>query len=236
MLTLYACCDSVRHPILNSILISTTQKGNPVLNHIKNVATEWAEIVPDYQVGATTCVLFLSIRYHRLHPEYIHSRIAKLGQAYHLRVLLVLCDVQENHQEPIKELTKVGLINNLTVMVCWSNEEAARYIELYKSFERKGPELIQERVDNDYMSQLTACLTSVKGINKTDVITLISNFGSLERIIRASADELQACPGLGEKKVKRLRQAFITSFKVSAEQKRKSAAQVRSESGDQSLN
>jgi DNA repair protein Rad10 len=47
-----------------------------------------------------------SIRYHRLHPEYVHTRIQQLGQTYLLRVLLVQCDV-EDHQDTIKELTKV---------------------------------------------------------------------------------------------------------------------------------
>lgn len=35
----------------------------------------------------------ISLRYHRLHPEYIHQRIEKLGHAYNLRILLLMCDV-----------------------------------------------------------------------------------------------------------------------------------------------
>jgi len=86
---------------------------------------------------------------------------------------------------------QVAIINNLTIMLAWSNEEAARYLEIYKSFERKGPELIKERVENDYMSQMTAVLTSVKGVNKTDVITLTSNFGvspSLEKLVNSESN------------------------------------------------
>ena len=71
----------------------------------------------------------------------------------------------------------MAIINNLTIMVAWSNQEAGRYLELYKSFERKGPDLIKERVDKDYMSQMNAVLTSVRGVNKTDVLTLTTNFG-----------------------------------------------------------
>ena len=76
-----------------------------------------------------------SLRYHRLHPEYIHQRIERLGQSYNLRVLLLMCDIvrspllshvpppnysQSEHQEPIRELTKVCLLNNITVIVAWS--------------------------------------------------------------------------------------------------------------------
>lgn len=34
-----------------------------------------------------------SLRYHRLHPEYIHKRIEALGHSYNLRILLLLCDI-----------------------------------------------------------------------------------------------------------------------------------------------
>jgi DNA excision repair protein ERCC-1 len=76
------------------------------------------------------------LRYHRLHPEYIHQRIERLGLSYNLRILLLMCDIvrpptlshvpyllnhsQSEHQEPIRELTKVCLLNNITVIVAWS--------------------------------------------------------------------------------------------------------------------
>lgn len=41
----------------------------------------------------------------------------------------------------------------------------------------RPPDMIKERVDNDYMSHLNSALTSIRGVNKTDVLTLISNFG-----------------------------------------------------------
>ncbi|PWY98650.1 hypothetical protein BCV70DRAFT_25436 [Testicularia cyperi] len=204
----------------NTVLVNSCQRGNPVLQHIRNIGWEYADIVPDYQVGLASCVLFLSIRYHRLHPEYVHTRIQKLQQMYTLRILLVMCDVND-HQAAIRELTKVALINNLTMMVAWSAEEAGRYIETYKSFEHKPPDLIKERVSDDYMSQLTNVLTTVRGVNKTDVVTLISTFGSLERISKATAEELSMCPGFGEIKARRLRDVFHQPFRVGETRSRK---------------
>ena len=89
------------------------ERLNPILEGIRNVGKEFGDIVPDFQVGRTTCILFLryfssllhlwwcsdehiSLRYHRLHPEYIHTRIEKLGQSYNLRILLIMCDVVRN--------------------------------------------------------------------------------------------------------------------------------------------
>jgi len=61
--------------------------------------------------------------------------------------------------------------------VLYRAQEVGRYLETYKQFERKPPDLIKERVDDSYMAHLTSALTSVKGVNKTDVTTLVSNFG-----------------------------------------------------------
>ncbi|TKY87026.1 hypothetical protein EX895_003703 [Sporisorium graminicola] len=197
----------------NTILVNNCQRGNPVLQHIRNIGWEYADVVPDYQVGVSSCVLFLSIRYHRLHPEYVHTRIAKLGQMFTLRVLLVLCDVND-HQLAIKELTKTALINNLTLIVAWSAEEAGRYIETYKSFEFKPPDPIQERVGEDYISQITNVLTQVRGVNRTDVVTLLTRFGSFKGVVGAEVDEVGMCPGFGEVKAKRLREVFTQPFRV----------------------
>lgn len=110
----------VVHPASgNSIIINPCQRLNPIVECIRNVPKEFGDILPDYQVGKTTGVLFLSLRYHRLHPEYIHQRIERLGQSYNLRILLLMCDISE-HQEAIRELTRVCLVNNITVIVAWS--------------------------------------------------------------------------------------------------------------------
>lgn len=43
-----------------------------------------------YNLNPLICV---SLKYHRLHPEYIHTRIERLGVSYNLRILLILCDI-----------------------------------------------------------------------------------------------------------------------------------------------
>lgn len=53
----------------------------------------------------------------------------------------------------------------------------------YKAFEHKPPDMLKERVQKDYPGQLQNALTSVKGVNKTDVITLSTNFGVSTSIV-----------------------------------------------------
>ncbi|GAA6017689.1 hypothetical protein JCM11491_001169 [Sporobolomyces phaffii] len=223
----------VRRATQNSILINTCQKGNPVIQSIRSVPWEWGDVKCDYQVGPTTGVLFLSIRYHLLHPEYVHTRIADLGQSYSLRIVIVQCDA-DNHTAAMRELTKICIVNNYTLLVAWSAQEVGRYLETYKQFERKPPDLIKERVDDSYMAHVTSALTSVRGVNKTDVTTLVSNFGSFAKIVNAPSASLSDLPGLGDKKVKRLRDAFTGGFTI--KKKKKGNAEKRAEEGRQELN
>ncbi|KAI5889429.1 DNA repair protein rad10 [Schizophyllum commune H4-8] len=191
----------------NNIIVRPVQRGNPVLEAIKHVGKEYGDIVADFQVGRTTGVLFLSLKYHRLHPEYVHSRIEKLGHSYTLRILLILCDVSE-HRDPIRELTKTCLINNITVIVAFSVDEAGHYLATFKQFENRPPDMIKERVDKDYNSVLRSALTSISKVNKTDVETLRTSFGSFADIARASSDQLSNLPGFGQVKVKNIKNAF----------------------------
>lgn len=197
----------------STILVNTRQRLNPVLKNIKSVGWEWSEILADYQVGVSTGCLYLSLKYHQIHPEYIHQRISKISGMYSLRLLLVQADVADP-QAALKELTKVALVNDFTLLVAWSAEESARYLETFKIFEHKPPDLIRERRKEDWLGAMTGCLTSVKGVNRTDAVGLLSRFGSLRNLSKATASDLSLVPGLGEIKVKRLREALTTPFRV----------------------
>ncbi len=76
-----------------------------------------------------------------------------------------------------------------------------------------------------YFTQLTHCMTHIRSVNKTDVVTLASTFGvcklcklynvkklcyiyvdfiniqSLKDIMNATPEDISICPGIGEQKV-----------------------------------
>jgi DNA repair protein Rad10 len=79
----------------NLVQVSQRQQGNPVLRHLRGVRWAFADIVPDYLCGSSTAVLFLSLRYHLLQPEYVLHRLAAVQRAYRLMVLLLLVDAEE---------------------------------------------------------------------------------------------------------------------------------------------
>ncbi|TIB67139.1 DNA repair protein rad10 [Wallemia mellicola] len=215
----------------NAVLVNSCQRGNPILKEVRNVSWEYTDIVPDYVAGSSTGILFLSLRYHRLHPEYIHTRVERLGAMYQLRILLLMCDVvvfnffKTDSEASIKEITKVKtcLINNITVVIAWScviltcqpsPQQAGHYLSLYLQLDNKPPDSLREKSSTDYHSMVANALTTVKGINKTDVYQLLTRFGSIKNIVKASPDEISKCPGFGDIKVRRMQEAFISLFKI----------------------
>jgi len=130
--------------------------GQGVRRHHRGLSS-WANdrcIVPEVCVSILHEIYYLtpsSLKYHRLHPEYIHTRIEKLGNSYNLRLLLILCDIvrdliflmwialtrcrlnTRNLSEnlPRREtssvryslltITQACLINNVTIIVAFSS-------------------------------------------------------------------------------------------------------------------
>ncbi|XP_059652518.1 DNA excision repair protein ERCC-1 isoform X2 [Cornus florida] len=187
-------------------------KGNPLLKHIRNVRWAFADIICDYLLGQSTCALYLSLRYHLLHPDYLYYRIRELQKNFKLRIVLCHVDV-EDVVKPLLEVTKTAMLHDCTLLCGWSLEECGRYLETIKVYENKPADIIQGQTDTDYLSRLTNALTTVRHVNKTDVVTLGSTFGSLSHIMDASMEDLARCPGIGERKVKRLHDTFHEPFK-----------------------
>ncbi|XP_028172861.1 DNA excision repair protein ERCC-1 [Ostrinia furnacalis] len=193
------------------VLVNQKQRGNPLLKFITSVPWEYDDIIPDYEVGKTICILFLSLRYHNLNPDYINNRLKELGKKYELRVLLVQVDLKDPHT-PLKNLTRICLLTDLTLMLAWSPEEAGKVVENYKIFENKPPDQIMEKVENDPHQKIINALTSIKPVNKTDAMTLLTQFGTLENIIKATESRLAECPGFGSTKAKKLYKALHEPF------------------------
>ena len=158
-----------------------------------------------------------SLKYHRLHPEYIYTRIRNLQGRYNLRVLLTMVDIT-NHEDSLRELSKTSLVNSVTVMLCWSAAECARYLELYKSLEHSasgsGFAAIRAQQATTYAERLVEFITVPRSINKTDAVSLVSAFGSLRNAVNADPDQVAVIGGWGEKKVKSWCRAVQEPFRI----------------------
>lgn len=194
-----------------AVLVNPRQKGNPTLQYFRLVTWQYQDIIADYIIGETSGALFLSLKYHRLHPEYIYGRIGKLGHSFDHRILLVLVDI-DNHQDALKELTKTSLVHNMTIFCAWSYAEAAHYLQAFKTLEFSQPTIIQERQPDGYFDRVVEALSSIRGVNKTDSLALVSHFGSVKNALNASEEQLYEISGWGASKIRRLREATERPF------------------------
>ncbi|KAK1975958.1 DNA repair protein rad10 [Colletotrichum cereale] len=203
----------------SAILVSPRQRGNPVLASLKSMPWEYSDIVADYSLGLTTCALFLSLKYHRLHPEYIYTRIRNLQGKYNLRIMLTMVDIP-NHEEVLRELSKTSLVNNVTIILCWSAAEAARYLELYKSYEHANFSAIRGQQASTYAEKLVEFVTVPRSVNKSDAVALVSNFGSLKNAINADPEQIGIIAGWGAVKVNKWVRAVEEPFRAKKSAKR----------------
>lgn len=213
----------------SSVQVAQSQKGNPLLESPLMKMTPWSfngQILLDYYINATNQVLFLSLKYHKLRPEYVWRRIEKLkggtsstvvdSNDQALRILLVVVDI-DSPQDALRSLLVICLKNDLTLVIAWSFEEAGNYIAYLKlnaMAQSKVVSSIQGIKKGDYNSLIVETLTTVRAVNKTDVANLLANCKSLKDIVLASNNEdgLKNIPGLGERKVRNLRAVFSNPF------------------------
>jgi len=87
----------------NALIVSSRQRGNPVLKAIKAVPWAYGPTTADFGIAEAACALFLSLRYHLLHPNYLLARLRELKETAPLRLVLLLVD-SEAPEKPILQV------------------------------------------------------------------------------------------------------------------------------------
>lgn len=128
-----------------------------------------------------------------------------------LKILLTLVDV-DDAEPALLDVNVAALRRGFTLVCAFSAPEAARYLELFRAFESKPADVIKGRSGEDYLSRLNAALTSVRGVNKTDVLALGAAFGTAGGVLRAPRQALAAVAGVGPTKARRLADALRQPF------------------------
>jgi DNA excision repair protein ERCC-1 len=125
-----------------------------------------------------------------------------------------------NHEETLKELSKTSLINNVTVILCWSAAEGGRYLELFKTYENAAPTSIKQHQSTTYSDRLVDFVTAPRSINKTDAVSLVSQFGTIRTAVNARHEEVSTIAGWGEKKVQQWCNSVQEPFRIKRAAKR----------------
>ncbi|KAH9419560.1 hypothetical protein DERP_009617 [Dermatophagoides pteronyssinus] len=224
-----AVCIPTTFKGTNTILVNSNQRENKLLKELRYVRPIFTDSISPahFLLYDNCCALFLSLVYHIANPNYIYDRVKELRNSYQLSLLILQID-HSIYENPLKELTIMAIRANFTLLVAWSPEEAAKHIENYRINADKSPSMIMGRAFDDdenasssmEKKKLNAnqshgvidALTSVKHINRTNAITLLSTFDTVENLTVATIDELTLCPGISITKAKQLHSIFNRPF------------------------
>lgn len=196
------------------IIASVRQKGNPILAHVRDVPYEFRNIVPDFLVGKYDAVVFISIKYHKLHSQYLKRRVESLQRNYKLRVLLCLVDIPPSGviDAAILEITDICFNFNLSLFLAWSPKEAGYILQTLKSHENSSSDIIRGGLSTDSFSRIKDALSSLPRINKTDSENLLRHYGSVSKLANASEEELSRIQGIGPVKARVISEILSTEF------------------------
>lgn len=115
--------------------VSKNQKGNKLLDVLTKNMVPWqyvsststTKILYDYSVCSNKrLILFLSLKYHKLHPEYLWKRMKYLRNQN--CILLVLVDI-DDHENILTTINKECLFGEFTLLLSWSYEQCGKYIQ-----------------------------------------------------------------------------------------------------------
>ncbi|EPR79464.1 Ercc1 DNA repair protein [Spraguea lophii 42_110] len=188
------------------ILVSTSQKGNGILNYItKSLWSYSPNIKSDYEVDGDISILFLSLRFHLCKPDYIYK---KIKIKYNLKILLLLVDIP-NYELLITELFEFCDFYDTTIILSYSNEEAARYIQSFDLNKKRTENIIQKK-EGDHKMRF---LCGIPKITKEDAVNLEMKYKNIKNIINSSGEELKGINNMGDKKIKSMKEYWEMSFK-----------------------
>ena len=79
----------------------------------------------------------------------------------------------------LEELNVLCVQQDTTLVLAWSNDEAAQYVAALKLLERHSAAAIREHVpgEGDTLARVVDCLTQIRSVNRTDALALMRHFG-----------------------------------------------------------
>jgi len=168
----------------------------------------------DFHLSDTCSALFLSVKYHKLHPEYIGKRMEAVKRK--VKTLLLVVHVDDGDcEKPLLEIQTLAFVFRFVVVLAWSLNESARYLEAYAKYSVSNAvdiRLLEGKQASDSGAKMVEVLTTVPSINKTDAKMLMRNFDNLADIFCAQLGDLSVLSGFGDKKLEEFHNAMSTPF------------------------
>jgi len=120
-----------------AIAVSKSQSGNPLLTHLSSFSVADHDMIEDFALSDTCSSLFLSVKFHKLSPQYIGKRMEAMRRKVKTQVLVVHVD-DADCEKCLLEIHGLAMAFHFVVVLAWSLQEAARYLEAYAKYSVTG--------------------------------------------------------------------------------------------------
>lgn len=178
------------------IKVSHLQRGNKLLDFLSTASWHYdSSTSADYEINFSTHVLFLSLKFHASKPEYIHKRVRRLRPAK-LRILLVLLDTP-SYNTVLEELFRTV---HLTIVLCRSYDECARYLRGFDICSKRGSEVLRRKSPT-----IDHFLEAFPKITKSNSVALQGSFRNIQELFNCTEEGLSGVFGMGRSRA----QSFI---------------------------
>jgi DNA excision repair protein ERCC-1 len=179
--------------------ISRRQQGNPMIPTLESNAevTFLDSSVADFTIGKDLAVLFLTLKYHRQHPDYLSERLIEFRGSFSVRLLLFLVN-DENPDRIISRMTSVMFANNMNLILAFTYEEAARWLLTLYNTQDSG--VYDLRATNE--TQLETATDTFHAINlsKREAEGLLKGFPTVADVLLAPREEIARAGVISEQK------------------------------------
>jgi len=195
----------------DSLWVSKKQLTNPVIQYIQTNLTYVHFQTLDFLCSSNVGLLLFSSRACGAQKDGLSAMLKEklISCRAVCHNIVVLCQVEsEEETADIVNLNKTCISCGPMLFIVTSSREAAVYIDaIYESERHRRP-----RVMEDIYSDITMIITGIRGLTRTDVKTICSNFTSFAHFCRTDARVLSNYPGIGMKKIRLVQKAAKEPF------------------------
>jgi len=165
---------------------------------------------PDFTIADTCIVLVLMKEYfHRMSKKESSCETASLAlHEYQRKVLFLQLEGCTSFQAMI-ELHVRSIRRGFALVCLFTPAELDLYLEAFRSASSSNRGAVTSL---DSSSAVSYVLSSIKGVSKSDVIAFQRNFKCMSDLLRAKDSALSLVPGIGSKKIQRMRQSCGKPF------------------------
>jgi DNA excision repair protein ERCC-1 len=154
--------------------------------------------VADFTIGKDLAVLFLTLKYHRQHPDYLSKRLIDFRGSFSVRLLLFLVN-DENPDRIVSRMTSVMFANNMNLILAFTYEEAARWLLTLYNTQDSG--LDDLRAMNETQLETATDAFHAIGLSKREAEGLLKGFPTVADVLLAPREEIARVGAVSERKI-----------------------------------